>query len=244
MKIVSSNANALQGGEHGRHQLSDWVEPYLRDRLTNKQRDQFEQALVCDIQLQDLTRQAYALRQLSQEFPEQLASTSARQRSPMLHYAMAASLGAALVSLPAWWVQQELRQDRGALTAQLAQVQQVVADLARPQAGLAVVQLGVTRSSDNQVALIRQTHGMRWVQLQLPLNSPTGGSWPINAELELATVGGEKRWRYRLEDLQVNGDFALLFPLASAQPGLYDIAIVDQEQTLAEYAFELAQADQ
>lgn len=242
MKIVSSGAS--QVGEHGRHELSEWVEPYLRDGLTNMQRDQFEQALVADSQLQDLTRQAYALRQLSQEFPEQLALTGIRQRSPVLHYAIAASLGAALVSLPAWWVQQELRQDRGTLTAQLAQVQQVVADLARPQAGLAVVQLGVTRSAGNEAALIRQTQGMRWVQLQLPLNSPTGGSWPISAELELAAAEGEKRWRYRLEDLQVNGDLALLFPLASAQPGLYDIAIFDQEQVLAEYAFELARSDQ
>jgi len=241
MKIVSPDTP--RGVEPGGHELSDWVDPYLSNQLRDDQRDRFEQVLVADPKLQELTRQAYVLQQLSVEFPEQLAPASNRWRAPVLHYAMAASLGAALVALPAWWVQHELRQQQGTLAVQLDQAQRSVAALAQPQAGLAILRLGVTRSSDGQSGLISQTSGVRWAQLQLPTDAPAGGSWPDSAEVIVKADGGDQRWRYRMPDLQLNGEPALLFPLAGVPPGGYEVQVIDQGQALARYRFELAGAE-
>lgn len=237
MKIVSSAQSTTP--PEAEHELSAWVDLYLRDELDEARRERFEQALISDQSLQELTRQAYVLGELSREFPEQLSAMHRVSRRPIFAYAMAASLGAALVALPAWWVQQELRQQQGQLAQQLEQVQATLAAVAAPQAGLAVLRLGATRSSRSADGLLRQAPEVRWAQLVLPMSAPDGDDWPADAQLEFRGLAGGSVTRYPLSALAGHDGPTLLVPVAAMPAGDYKVSVINHDEVLSEYRFEL-----
>lgn len=240
MKVVSSQAKP--GPPEGGGEFRDSVDAYLRDELDPAQTERFERALISDPELQQLTRQAYVLNELSREFPEQLAVRERLWQRPLFGYAMAASLGAALVAAPAWWVQDSLREQQGELALQLQQVQRSLAEAATPQAGLAVLRLGATRSGDAGVALLRQSTQLRWAQLVLPQVGPDGSPWPTDAQVQLQTEQGAVLNRFALESMEMVGGPSLLLPIQSLAAGGYTIAVVDQGVVLGEYGFRVTAA--
>ena len=235
MKIVSSKSSSIPPDP----ELASWIEPYLRDQLDDAQRERFEQALIADPALQELTRQAYVLSELSREFPDQLQSRHSPWRSPVFAYAMAASLGAALVALPAWWVQSRLLQQQSELSAQLEQARSKLLAVAAPQPGLAILRLGATRSETQPAALLRQSDTVRWVQLLLPRSAADGNDWPPGSVAEISGGLEQSLGRYPLHSLQSAQGPTLLFPLAAAATGQYLVAVRSDNRLLGEYRFEV-----
>ncbi len=238
MKIVSSQAKS--GPPDAESEFRDWVDPYLRDELDPGQTERFEHALISDPKLQQLTREAYVLNELSREFPEQLAVRDRLWQRPLFGYAMAASLGAAVVAAPAWWVQDSLRDQHSELALQLQQAQTSLAEIATPQAGLAVLRLGTTRSGETNDALLRQSAQVRWAQLILPQVAPDGSPWPSDAQVLLQTEQGATINSFSLGAMDMVGGPSLLLPIQSLSAGRYTIAVVEIDTLLGAYAFRLA----